>query len=101
MNLTAVDLFCTIETAARTEWQVLRRFLYVSCLENLLRDFISPPFVELPEDWDEYLHGRGHRMDRGDLGPPAAGEAPAGAYTSPALCAGRSTTEMTGSPRSR
>ncbi|KRE79960.1 hypothetical protein [Arthrobacter sp. Soil763] len=57
MNLSAVDLFCKIEAAARTEWQLLRGFPYVGRLENLLRDLIGTPFVELPEDWDEYLHG--------------------------------------------
>jgi len=56
LNLGAVDLFCKIEAAARTEWQLLRGFAYVGTLENLLWDLVSPPFTELPEDWDEYLH---------------------------------------------
>lgn len=56
VNLSAVDLFCKIETAARNEYRLYRGFVYVGTLENLLRDLISPPFTELPEDWDLYLY---------------------------------------------
>lgn len=58
VNLTAVDLLCKIQAAARTEWQILRGFPYVGHLEDLLADLVRPPFVELPEDWDDYLHGK-------------------------------------------
>jgi len=56
VNLSAVDLFCKIETRARNEWRLLRGFVYVGRLEHLLWDLISPPFEELPEDWDTYLY---------------------------------------------
>ncbi|TQJ60493.1 hypothetical protein FBY30_2761 [Arthrobacter sp. SLBN-83] len=56
IDATAIDLFCKIETRARKEWLHLRGFVYVGKLENLLWDLISPPFTELPEDWDLYLY---------------------------------------------
>lgn len=56
INPNAVDLFCKIETQARREWLHLRGFVYVGKLEHLLWDMVSPPYEELPEDWDEYLH---------------------------------------------
>jgi hypothetical protein len=61
VNLSAVDLFCKIETEARNEWRLLRGFVYVGTLENLLWDMVSPPYAELPEDWDKYLHQEASR----------------------------------------
>lgn len=57
VNLSAVDLFCKIETAARNEYRLYRGFVYVGTLENLLRDLTGTPWTELPEDWDRYLTG--------------------------------------------
>lgn len=57
VNLSAVDLFCKIEMKARTEYRHYRNIPYVGTLENLLRDFLGTPWLELPEDWDQYLAG--------------------------------------------
>lgn len=58
VNPAALDLFCKIETQARMEHRCYRGFVYVGPLENLLRDLIGTPFVEMPEDWNTYLTGK-------------------------------------------
>ena len=55
---TALDLFCKIETAARTEYRHYRGFVYVGRLENLLRDLTGTPWAEMPDDWEQYLSGK-------------------------------------------
>ena len=55
IDSTAIELFCKIETAARTEYRHYRGCVYVGRLENLLHHLIAPPFVEMPDDWEEYL----------------------------------------------
>lgn len=57
-NLSAVDLFCKIEMAARNEYRHYRGFVYVGQMENLLRDLIGTPWTEMPEDWEQYLAGK-------------------------------------------